>query len=90
VQQLPSEQREPAADSFAAEAQWRAEDRVHGSAGVVHRLQEQIYAVQSELARTKALIDMHAQANYHRHLQMQQQDQQEEELDAFISDFLDL
>jgi hypothetical protein len=66
---------------------------VHGSAGVVHRLQEQIYAVQSELARTQALIDMHAQANYHRHLQMQQQqqqDHQEEELDAFISDFLDL
>jgi hypothetical protein len=86
VQKLPAEQRAPAADSFAVEAQWRAEDWVHGSAGVVHRLQEQICAVQSELARTQALIDMHAQANYH-HLQMQQQQQ---ELDAFISEFLDL
>ncbi|ONK67620.1 uncharacterized protein A4U43_C05F1970 [Asparagus officinalis] len=66
-QNLPVEQRGQAADAIASEAYWRVRDPVYGSVGVISLLQQQIYAVQSELAETQAQIALHsAQQQQHR------------------------
>ena len=41
---------------MAAEARWRVQDPVYGSTGVIDRLQQEIRAVQHELARTRAQL----------------------------------
>ncbi|KQK12827.1 LOB domain-containing protein 24 [Brachypodium distachyon] len=58
LQQLPAEERRAAADAMVVEASRRAQDPVYGCAGVIHRLQEEIRAVECELARTRAQIAM--------------------------------
>ncbi|GJM96863.1 hypothetical protein PR202_ga13735 [Eleusine coracana subsp. coracana] len=62
VQSLPVQERGKAADTMAMEAYRRVQDPVYGCAGVIARLQEEIRAVQSELARTQAQIAVHAAA----------------------------
>jgi hypothetical protein len=49
-------ERGKAADTMAMEAYRRVQDPVYGCAGVIVRLQEEIRAAQSELARTQAQI----------------------------------
>lgn len=56
LQSLPVPERARAADSVAMEARWRVQDPVYGCAGIVSRLQEDIRAVQCELARTRAQL----------------------------------
>jgi hypothetical protein len=56
VQSLPVHERGKAADTMAMEAYRRVQDPVYGCAGVIVRLQEEIRAAQSELARTQAQI----------------------------------
>lgn len=58
VQSLPVQERGPAADSMAAEAQWRVQDPVYGSVGIIDRLQQQISAAQRDLAVTTAVLAM--------------------------------
>ncbi|CAM0876723.1 unnamed protein product [Alopecurus aequalis] len=90
LQQLPAQERGRAADAMAEEARQRAQDPVYGCAGVIHRLQEEISAVQCELARTRAQVAMHAQANHNHHLQLQDHPHMpfdQKELDALLSDF---
>lgn len=43
-----------AANTMAMEAYWRVQDPVYGCTGIINRLQEEIRAVQCELARTQA------------------------------------
>ncbi|KAF8646546.1 hypothetical protein HU200_065767 [Digitaria exilis] len=63
LQSLPVQERGRAADTMAAEARWRAEDPVYGCTGVIDRLQQEIRAVQHELATTRAqLAAVHARA----------------------------
>jgi hypothetical protein len=54
VQSLPVQERAWAADTMAAEARWRVQDPVYGSAGIIDRLQQEISAAQRELATTRA------------------------------------
>ncbi|TVU44685.1 hypothetical protein EJB05_04134, partial [Eragrostis curvula] len=62
LQSLPVHDRGKAADTMAMEAHRRVQDPVYGCAGVIARLQDEIRAVQSELARTEAQIAVHAAA----------------------------
>lgn len=62
VQSLPVQERGRAADTMAMEAYRRVQDPVYGCAGVIAQLQEEIRAVESELARTQAQIAVHASA----------------------------
>jgi hypothetical protein len=63
VQSLPVHDRGKAADTMAMEAYRRVQDPVYGCAGVIVRLQEEIRAAQSELARTQAQIAAHQSMN---------------------------
>jgi len=56
LQSLPVQERGRAADTMAAEARWRVQDPVYGCTGVIDRLQQEIRAVQHELARTRAQL----------------------------------
>ncbi|MQL94483.1 hypothetical protein Taro_027138 [Colocasia esculenta] len=60
IQQLPVHQRAAAADSISYEAYWRVRDPVYGTVGIISRLQQEIRARQSELAKIRALIAVHA------------------------------
>ncbi|RLM61598.1 hypothetical protein C2845_PM14G18500 [Panicum miliaceum] len=57
---LPVQERGRAADTMATEARWRAQNPVYGCTGVIDRLQQEIRAVQHELARTRAQLTVHA------------------------------
>lgn len=54
LQSLPMAERGNAANTMAMEAYWRVQDPVYGCTGIINRLQEEIRAVQCELARTQA------------------------------------
>ena len=56
------QERGRAADTMAAEARWRVQDPVYGCTGVIDRLQQEIRAVQHELATTRAQLAVHARA----------------------------
>ncbi|XP_062195320.1 LOB domain-containing protein 24-like [Phragmites australis] len=56
LQSLPVQERGRAADTMATEAHWRVQDPVYGCAGIIDRLQEEIRAVQRELASTRAQL----------------------------------
>ncbi|CAL5005214.1 unnamed protein product [Urochloa decumbens] len=56
LQSLPVQERGRAADTMAAEARWRVQDPVYGCTGIIDRLQQEIRAVQHELATTRALL----------------------------------
>jgi hypothetical protein len=56
LQSLPLQERAQAADAIAMEARWRVQDPVYGCAGVISRLQDDMRAVQCELARTRAQL----------------------------------
>ncbi|CAO1948005.1 unnamed protein product [Urochloa humidicola] len=56
LQSLPVQERGLAADTMAAEARWRMQDPVYGCTGVIDRLQQEIRAVQRELATTRAQL----------------------------------
>ncbi|CAO2207309.1 unnamed protein product [Urochloa humidicola] len=56
LQSLPVQERGRAADTMAAEARWRVQDPVYGCTGVIDRLQQEIRAVQRELATTRAQL----------------------------------
>ncbi|CAL5056390.1 unnamed protein product [Urochloa decumbens] len=56
LQSLPVQERGRAADTMAAEARWRVQDPVYGCTGVIDRLQQEIRAVQHELATTRAQL----------------------------------
>ncbi|OEL26222.1 LOB domain-containing protein 24 [Dichanthelium oligosanthes] len=58
---LPVQERGRAADTMATEARWRMQDPVYGCTGVIYRLQQEIRAVQHELARTRAQLAVHVQ-----------------------------
>ncbi|WVZ92113.1 hypothetical protein U9M48_038202 [Paspalum notatum var. saurae] len=58
LQSLPVQERGRAADTMATEAQWRVQDPVYGCTGIIHRLQQEILAVQHELATTRAQLAM--------------------------------
>nr|TKW11261.1 hypothetical protein SEVIR_6G222000v2 [Setaria viridis] len=60
LQSLPVQERGRAADTMAAEARWRVQDPVYGCTGVIDRLQQEIRAVQHELATTRAQLAVHA------------------------------
>lgn len=62
LQSLPVQERGRAADTMAAEARWRVEDPVYGCTGVIDRLQQEIRAVQHELATTRAQLAVHERA----------------------------
>ncbi|XP_062191092.1 LOB domain-containing protein 24-like [Phragmites australis] len=61
LQSLPVQERGRAADTMATEAHWRVQDPVYGCAGIIDRLQEEIRAVQLELASTRARLAMQMQ-----------------------------
>jgi hypothetical protein len=63
VQSLPVQERGRAADTMAAEARWRVQDPVYGCTGVIDRLQQEIRAVQHELATTRAQLAVHVHAH---------------------------
>ncbi|CAL5013598.1 unnamed protein product [Urochloa decumbens] len=56
LQSLPVQERGRAADTMAAEARWRVQDPVYGCTGIIDRLQQEIRAVQHELATTRAQL----------------------------------
>ncbi|CAO2202584.1 unnamed protein product [Urochloa humidicola] len=56
LQSLPVQERGRAADTMASEARWRVQDPVYGCTGVIDRLQQEIRAVQHELATTRAQL----------------------------------
>ncbi|XP_006660281.1 LOB domain-containing protein 24-like [Oryza brachyantha] len=56
LQSLPMAERGNAANTMAMEAYWRVQDPVYGCTGIINRLQDEIRAVQCELARTQALL----------------------------------
>ncbi|XP_050226830.1 LOB domain-containing protein 24-like [Mercurialis annua] len=58
LQQLPDELRELAADSLYYEAKCRTEDPVYGCVGVISQLYQQIHNSETELARTRAEIQV--------------------------------
>ncbi|KAJ1269224.1 hypothetical protein BS78_07G194200 [Paspalum vaginatum] len=58
LQSLPVQERGRAADTMATEAHWRVQDPVYGCTGIIHRLQQEIRAVQHELATTRAQLAM--------------------------------
>ncbi|RLN03975.1 LOB domain-containing protein 24-like [Panicum miliaceum] len=60
LQGLPVQERGRAADTMATEARWRVQDPVYGCTGIIDRLQQEIRAVQHELARTRAQLAVHA------------------------------
>ena len=62
VQGLPVQERRRAADTMATEARWRVQDPVYGCTGVIDRLQQEIRAVQHELATTRAQLAVYARA----------------------------
>ncbi|OEL33703.1 LOB domain-containing protein 24, partial [Dichanthelium oligosanthes] len=61
LQSLPVQERGRAADTMATEAHWRMQDPVYGCTGVIDRLQQEIHAVQHELAKTRAQLAVHVQ-----------------------------
>ncbi|KAF0898069.1 hypothetical protein E2562_001740 [Oryza meyeriana var. granulata] len=56
LQSLPMAERGNAANTMAMEAYWRVQDPVYGCTGIINRLQEEIRAVQCDLAMTQAQI----------------------------------
>uniref|UniRef100_A0A0D9X9S2 LOB domain-containing protein n=1 Tax=Leersia perrieri TaxID=77586 RepID=A0A0D9X9S2_9ORYZ len=54
LQSLPMAERGNAANTMAMEAYWRVQDPVYGCTGIINRLQEEIRAVQCDLATTQA------------------------------------
>jgi len=62
VQGLPVQERRRAADTMATEARWRVQDPVYGCTGVIDRLQQEIRAVQHELATTRAQLAVYERA----------------------------
>ncbi|KAG8045168.1 hypothetical protein GUJ93_ZPchr0008g12776 [Zizania palustris] len=56
LESLPMAERSEAANTMAREAYWRVQDPVYGVTGIISRLQDEIRAVQLELARTQAQI----------------------------------
>ncbi|KAG8087891.1 hypothetical protein GUJ93_ZPchr0010g7396 [Zizania palustris] len=56
LESLPMAERGEAANTMAREAYWRVQDPVYGVTGIISRLQDEIRAVQLELARTHAQI----------------------------------
>ncbi|MQM05982.1 hypothetical protein Taro_038805 [Colocasia esculenta] len=62
LQQIPVQQRALAADTISYEAYWRVRDPVYGCVGVISLLQQEIQTSERELAKTQALLAMHAAA----------------------------
>ncbi|KAL5229952.1 hypothetical protein ABZP36_028728 [Zizania latifolia] len=56
LESLPMAERNEAANTMAMEAYWRVQDPVYGVTGIISRLQDEIRAVQCELARTQAQV----------------------------------
>ncbi|KAM3219993.1 hypothetical protein P3L10_024524 [Capsicum annuum] len=58
LQQVEEHQRGDVADSLYHEAYWRIKDPVYGCVGIITALHEEIYHVQSQLAKVQAQIDL--------------------------------
>ncbi|KAM3291462.1 hypothetical protein P3S67_019751 [Capsicum chacoense] len=58
LQQVEEHQRGDVADSLYYEAYWRIKDPIYGRVGIITALHEEIYHVQSQLAKVQAQIDL--------------------------------
>ncbi|KAG9145632.1 hypothetical protein Leryth_025690 [Lithospermum erythrorhizon] len=72
LQQVPVDRRAHTVESLYFEAQCRKNDPVYGSVGVLSSLQQEIFKVQTELAKTQAGVAFYSSSMEEQQKQQQQ------------------